>query len=89
MKIVINECYGGYGLSNWALKELGIEYAEDIARTDSRLIYLVEYDAESTSGRYAELEVVEIPDNATDWEINEYDGLEEIIFVVDGKLHRI
>lgn len=87
MKIVINECYGGYGLSNWALKELGIEYAEDIARTDPRLIYLVEYDAESTSGRYAELEVVEIPDNATDWEINEYDGLETITYVVDGKLY--
>lgn len=33
------------------------------------------------------LEVVEIPEEATDWEIDEYDGQESITYVVDGKIY--
>jgi hypothetical protein len=33
--------------------------------------------------------VVEIPNEATDYEILEYDGLEEVVCVIDGKLHWI
>lgn len=50
---------------------------------------MVERDAEAASGRCAVLMVVEIPDNATDWELDEYDGLESIIYVADGKIHHI
>ena len=35
------------------------------------------------------LVVKEIPDNATDYMITEYDGAEGIIYVVDGKLEEI
>ena len=28
-----------------------------------------------------------IPDNATDWDIEDYDGNETLIYVVDGKIH--
>ena len=49
----------------------------------------VEADAEAVNGICAKLKVVEIPEEATDWEINEYDGLESITYVVDGKLHHI
>lgn len=31
------------------------------------------------------LKVVEIPDNATDWMVWEYDGFESVLAVVDGK----
>ena len=86
MKIVINECYGGYGLSDWALKELGIEYSDEINRTQPDLISLVENFPEEVSGDFADLSVVEIPDETTDWEISEYDGFESITYVVNGKL---
>ena len=91
MKIVINTCYGGFSLSDMAIKALGLEtpfYYSDISRTDERLIALVEQNYETVSGFYSHLEVVEIPDEATDWMIDEYDGAEDIIYVVDGKIHR-
>lgn len=89
MKIVINSCYGGFSLSESAAAYMGTStYSldEDI-RTDPRLVDMVERDAPAASGRYANLTVVEIPDNATDWELNEYDGYESITYVVDGKIH--
>jgi hypothetical protein len=33
-----------------------------------------------------DLVVVEIPDNATDWNIEEYDGLETVIYVLNGRI---
>jgi len=89
MKIVINGCYGGFGLSKRVMKALGIEHEYEVARTDKRLIELVERCGSDyvSRGDCTSLEVVEIPDEATDWTIREYDGLETIIYVVDGKLH--
>lgn len=87
MKIVINACFGGFGLTDAAKKALGIEYSDDIERTDSKLVEMVETDAVNIADRFAELEVIEIPDEATDWEIDEYDGLESVTYVVDGKIH--
>ena len=91
MKIVINSCFGGFGLSDFAVETLGLEDRHSsIDRTDPELIYIIEkFGSEACSGYCAELEVVEIPDNATDWELDEYDGSESIICVVDGKIHHI
>jgi len=87
MKIVVNHCFGGFGLSDEAVERLGLKSRyDDIDRTDSRLVALVEEDAEKASGDFAELGVVEISDEATDWTIDEYDGIETVIYVVDGKL---
>ncbi len=90
MKYVINNCWGGFSISEECAKELGMPnryyYDDDDLRADERLIKMVEEDSESVSGPHAKLEVVEIPDNATDWELTEYDGLEEIIAVIDGKI---
>ena len=89
MKIVINACYGGFSLSKSAAAYMGTSthpWDEDI-RTDPRLVDMVERDALAASGDCAELTVVEIPDNATDWEMSDYDGIESIIYVVDGKIH--
>lgn len=89
MKIVINKCFGGFEVSKEALKELGVDYwgEDEDARMDSRLVALVEKDPEKASGWCAKLAVVEIPDEATDYHLDEYDGFEDIIYVLDGKLH--
>lgn len=87
MRIVVNKCYGGFGLSKSAMEKLGIEDEYDIERTDKALIAIVEEDSASASRRYAKLVVVEIPDESSDWAIMENDGLEEVVFVVGGKLH--
>ena len=90
MKFVINRCYGGFGLSNEARKALGMtenEWDSEIRRDDPELIKVVEEMGEDAEGSSADLEIVEIPDDATDWEVDEYDGLERIIYVEDGKLH--
>lgn len=86
MKIVLNKCYGAYALSDWAKETLGIEFSDEINRNQLDLIDLVENFPEKVSANYALLSIVEIPDESTDWEINEYDGYESITFVLDGKL---
>lgn len=89
MKIVINACYGGFSLSEEAVNALGLRNSHDyVARNDEKLIELIESGV-NCSGRFAKLEVVEIPDEATDWEISEYDGSEEVICVVDGTIYHI
>ena len=88
MKIVINTCYGGFSLSDEAIERLNLDspYAE-VERTDEALIALIEeIGSYRVSGRCAKLQIVNLPDDTTDWEISEYDGAEEVIYVVDGKL---
>jgi len=84
MKIVLNKCFGGFGLSKKAYDFLGLEwdgygfcfnsYEE---RTDEKLIECVEKLGEDADGRFASLAVVEIPDGI-DYEITEYDGIETV-----------
>ena len=89
MKIVISACYGGFSLSEEAVNALRLRDSHDyVARTDKRLVELIE-SGMNCSGRFADLEVVEIPDEATDWEISEYDGSEEVIYVLDGIIYHI
>ena len=90
MKIVINRCYGGFSITDGCAEKLGIDKwdASDY-RTDERLIEMVEKSADGVSGYCSQLTVVEIPDNMTDYEVNEYDGFESITYVVDGLLHHI
>lgn len=84
MKIVLNKAYSGFCLPD--------EYANDTdtdrfdesfeVRTDPDLVkYVTTHPLES------DLKVVEFPDKATDYDINEYDGYETLIYVVNGKLH--
>lgn len=83
MKIVINKCYGGFGLSDVALarykKESGnIDVSEYyINRADPILVSIVEELGEDSWGGFAELRVVDIPDGV-DWYVEEYDGKEWI-----------
>ena len=82
MKIVINNDYGYRSDETQQL------------RTDPKFIEDVE------SGRFVghvnehwggaeTLRVIEIPDEATDYMVVNYDGVEGVIYVLDGKLHLV
>lgn len=80
MKVVINRCYGGFSLSEKAYEYLdipwdghGFKYNGD--RTNLKLIECVEKLGKDANGEFAELKVVDIPDDV-EWVIEEYDGLE-------------
>lgn len=90
MVFVLNKCYGGWRLSDWAMAQLGITNDYDALSDEhiDKLIALIrEHGSERCSGSCSKLKVVEIPDNCTDYEINDYDGIETITYVVDGKLY--
>lgn len=88
MKIVINECYGGFSLPKEFCEKYDVDWHDDIDRTDERLVSFVESRGH-VKERYSLLVVEEIPDNATDYMIIEYDGAERIIYVIDGKIVEI
>jgi len=46
-------------------------------RTDKRLIEVIEKLGDKANGKYAKLEIIEIPDDI-EWFIDEYDGIETI-----------
>ena len=87
MKVVLNTCYGGFSLPKEFCDKYGFSQYSSIERTDPRLVAFVEEHAEQCQHfNYANLTVVEVPEEATDWQINEYDGMESIIAVIDGKI---
>lgn len=85
MKLVINRSYGAFNLPSGVAEELGYRnsWSENL-RGDLRLVKMVEENEE----RFYSLLVVEIPKEATDYKIVDYDGKESVIYVVNGKLHR-
>ena len=82
-KIVINKCYGGFGLSQEAFIELQKLDSEanpfyDRNNRDSlKLIEVVEKLGSRANGDHAELKVIEIPDDV-EYTIEEYDGVERV-----------
>jgi len=84
MKFALNKAWGGFRLS----KEFCALYPEfdtysDIDRQDPRLIqFLEEHD-----GKMGDVVLVTLKGVPTDYMLNDYDGRETIIYVVDGKLN--
>ncbi len=80
-RIVINDCYGGFGLSNRARDEykrlVGINdcFDRDIPRDDPYLVKVVKDMGSAAFGAHARLKIVEIPADV-DWIIQKYDGAE-------------
>ena len=82
-KVVINVCYGGFGLSDSALEEYknrkGITdpdfYYYDIPRDCPVLVAMVEEQGDAVDGAFADLKIVDVPDDV-EWQISEYDGNE-------------
>ena len=83
MKVVINTCYGGFGLSEESLKEykLRARITGDISywnipRDNEHLVAMVE-EGVNLDGQFSELKIVEVPDDVN-WYIHEYDGMEHV-----------
>lgn len=86
MKIVINGDFGGFGLGvseNYKDFINSFEWQGMDGRTDPNLIEFVENHPQESG----DLVIVTIPDDATDWDIDEYDGYESVIYVKDGKIY--
>ena len=82
MKIVVNADFGGFGYG--VSKEYeGCVFAYENDRANPELVAFVENHPEDCG----DLAIMTIPDNATDWDIQEYDGNENLIYVVNGKIH--
>lgn len=91
MKVVINNCFGGFGLSEKALARYNelcmldasritnkeITYYYDIERNDPLLVQVIEELGKESYGDYSVLKIVDIPDGIS-WYIEEYDGMESI-----------
>ena len=83
-KVVLNGCFGGYGLSKEAYDFLGIPwdgYGYDFIddRENPKLIECVETLGEKASGYYAGLYVEEYDDYNYTYTIDEYDGSESLV----------
>lgn len=90
MKIVINRCFGGFSVNDDIVKMLNLKNGYDLEndRTNAKLIELIESGV-NVNSRFSNLAVVEIPEDATDYVIEEYDGCEHILYVLDGKIKRV
>ena len=78
-KIVINTCYGGFGLSDEAIKWLesrGVDDTYELSRHDPLLVECVETLGEKANSPYSRLAVIEIEGNL--YRVEEYDGKEWI-----------
>lgn len=81
--VVINDCYGGFGLSDRAISEYKRLaeisdkdfYDRDIPRDDPYLVKIVKDLGSSANGAHANLKIVEIPGDI-EWLVQEYDGAE-------------
>lgn len=89
MKVIVNNCFGGYSVSEEAIdlyRQLSgttdpiSRYAEWL-RTDPIMIDVVEKLGQRANGRAAELVTIEVPDGY-DYRINDYDGLESIYLTI-------
>lgn len=81
MKVVINSCYGGYSLSKKAYDYLGIPWDEygfafGNDRSNPALVKCVDELGKDANGDCACLQIIEIPDDVLEWEIEGYDGVE-------------
>lgn len=81
--IVINDCYGGFGLSARAQEEYkrlaGVSdpdfYDRNIPRDDPYLIKVIKELGMAANGPHSNLKIVEIPGDI-EWLVQDYDGAE-------------
>ena len=89
MEIVLNRTFGCYSLTTMAkeeMKKLGI----GANRTDPNFIQFVkDKGSDYCCDGYGKLEIFELPDGVTDYAVDDCDGFESIVYVLDGKLHYI
>lgn len=82
-KIVINNCHGGFGLSEKALElykeRMNIKvknfWDRSISRDCETLVQIVQELGKKADGNFSELGIVEVP-KEVEWQIDDYDGQE-------------
>ena len=89
MKVLYNAKYGGFSFSDAFVDEFKKRHPEKKCkngRTDPDVIALFEeMGSERSSGRCANLQIEEIPDDV-EFEIDEYDGMETVSWDVPKEL---
>lgn len=85
MKLVINTCYGGFGINKKWEAENCKENCKEDCRECAKLIHAIEKE-ENVNNDFSRLAVTDFPNEATDYEILEYDGIESLLYVLDGKI---
>lgn len=86
MKLIINSCFGCFAVNVNILKKYGIQTSnEEDLRTNKKLIELIESGVYCNTN-YSKLRIVDIPSEATDYYIENYDGVETVLYVLDGKI---
>ena len=96
-KVVINNCYGGFGLSRKAVEMLQdlkhengdknfiySQFSDELPRHDHDLVKVVETLGKEASSSFANLEVEEIYSRL--YKIDEYDGLERVDEINDSDI---
>ena len=84
MKVVLNNCWGGFSLSDEA-KDMFVSLGGDpkqvdrfsVDRTDPKLVEVVEKLGLRANGECADLKIVDIPEDI-EYYIDDYDGVESI-----------
>lgn len=85
VKIVLNVCYGGFGLSKKAhklyktLSGKEIEDARKLSRHDPYLVEVVETLGAKANGIHSKLDIETVKEG-TRYSIHEYDGIENLHF---------
>lgn len=82
-RVVINDCHGGFGLSDDAIARYMVltgqteqDFAHrDMDRDDPYLVQVVSEMGAAANTRYSKLKIVEVPGDVS-WHIAEYDGSE-------------
>ena len=88
MKVVLNKCYGGFTLSEEFCKAYPQFHRYREPQTNQELIKCIEeFGVANAQGEFSEFEIFEMPDETTDYYIDEYDGYNQLIYVVNGKLN--
>lgn len=85
MKLVINTCYGGFSINKEWKAENCKEDCKKNCRKCAKLIHAIK-EKENVNAVYSRLAVVDLPAEATDYEILEYDGIESLLYVLNGKI---
>lgn len=82
MKVIINTSYGGISDESAALR-YNEQFIDDVESGRFVGRVMERYGFAET------LRVVEVPDNATDYKIINYDGCEGVVYCCYGKLHYV
>lgn len=100
MKVVLNMNFGGFIIPDDVYDRLGIDYRSELAtdivwrrgksRSDPKVVEAFEESNNYWKERGEPLDdivIAVIPDESTDFLITEYDGMETLYYVLDGKIH--